>query len=94
MATVTFTLAGSSVVNGSKSYTITDADVQKWINTAIDRYSPRDINGDITTPLTPGQALLAWVQNQWVDATRSEVRNYMTNQQMALINVAPVEFVP
>jgi hypothetical protein len=94
MATLTFTLQGSAIVNGSKVYTITDADIQKWINTSIDRYSPRDAQGVITTPLTPTEALLAWSQNQWINATVSEVQNYMTNQQMKTINVPPIVFVP
>ncbi len=52
MAALTISLSGSSVVNGSKSFTISDADVQRWIN-QLTAASPLPAQ-------TPQQVLVAW----------------------------------
>lgn len=61
MATLTISLAGSSVVNGSKSWTVSDADVQALIDYNATKYSGGS-RGETVPPLTPAQALLAWAQ--------------------------------
>lgn len=92
MATLTIGLSGSSVINGSKSYTLSDSDIQLIINWAINKFSPRDITGTITTPLTPAQALLAWVQDRMATATIQEVKNYNVGLQIQAVTVPPVVF--
>ncbi len=81
MATFTISLSGSTVVNGSKSWTLSDADVQSLSNFLIAKFS---FNGP---PLTPAQALLAWVQD-FVNQTVSNVASF----QKAQIIVPPVTF--
>jgi hypothetical protein len=94
MATLTVQLAGSSVVNGSKTYTLSDADVQTIIDFMATKYGTVNQDGSVT-PLTNAQSLLAWVQN-WVTQTRDEIRSVklLAAQQQAVIqvNVPPVVF--
>jgi len=85
MATLTLTLAGSSVINGSKVYTISDADVQTWINMMILKYS----SPPPAPPLTAQQALLAWAQNTVINVTTAEVFNLQTNDAINKLPVIP-----
>lgn len=65
MSTLTITLAGSAIVNGTKSYTISDSDLQtllNWAGTAL-----------IPPGATSQQILLAWVQ-WWVHMTQQRVQ--------------------
>jgi hypothetical protein len=84
MATLTVTLSGSAIVNGSKSFTINDADITSLINWAIGRYSPPPP----APPLTQAQALTAWVQS-WANATRDSVQQFGTP---APVPPAPIVF--
>lgn len=77
MATFTISLSGSSVVNGTKNWTLTDADVQLLVTFLTNKFSAT----------TPQQALLAWSQD-FVGRTINEVRNYQQNQAA----VAPIVF--
>jgi hypothetical protein len=72
MATLTISLSGSALVNGSKSYTISDADVQSLLDWATVNYAS-------ALPLTPTdqQILLAWVQG-WINATKVSVQQFKT----------------
>lgn len=91
MASLTISISGSSVVNGQKSYTLSDNHVQLVIDTMIDKYSPRGVDGNITTPLTAQQALLAWVDNMFIFPTKNEVRNYNLQKRVAeLIPIEPI----
>lgn len=81
MATFTISLSGSAVVNGSKNWTVSDADVQRLVDFLIARYSPP------TGPLTPQQALLAWTQD-FVTHAANDARNHQRAQAV----VAPVVF--
>lgn len=69
MATFTISLAGSAVINGSKSWTISDADVTNLINYLNFTYAP----------LANGTALVAWAQG-FVTRTISDVKNFMQLQ--------------
>lgn len=81
MATLTISLSGSNVVNGSKSWTVTNADVQKLVDCLIARHSA------LASQITAQQALLAWAQ-QFVDQTRTDVHEH----QRSLVAVAPIGF--
>ena len=76
MATITISLTGSAIVTGSKSYTVSDADLQSVLNLMS---GSRQFIG--TTP-TNQQLLLAWVQ-QWIDETKANV------QRMNIMNLTP-----
>lgn len=69
MATFTISLSGSAVVTGSKSWTVSDADVQTLVNFLSNKFSTS----------TPQQALLAWSQD-FVSRTISDVRGYQQSQ--------------
>lgn len=82
MATFTISLSGSAVVNGSKSWTVSDADVQGLVTFLIATYS---VPGGPT--LTPQQALLAWTQS-FVSGTIAQVQRYQRTQAA----IAPITF--
>lgn len=88
MATVTISLAGSSVVNGTKNYTISDADVQTLINHMIAKYSPA-----AGPPLTNMQALLKWAQ-RFVDATSGEIQATQVHDATQAIDIPLIVFTP
>ena len=70
MATLAITLSGSAVVNGSKSYTVSDADTQavlNWAEVAFAASLPQPPQSPTNT-----QILLAWVQS-WINGTRDAV---------------------
>lgn len=77
MATLTISLSGSSVVNGSKSYTVSDADIQNVIDWAKDAFATPSTPQNPSPPLTNAQALLAWV-NSWIQGTKDAVRRFKT----------------
>jgi hypothetical protein len=72
-ATVTYPSGG--ITNGTKVYTITDADWQKLINWAADS----QFTGTVAAPATPTaqQILLAWV-NIWANGSIGAVKQYFT----------------
>lgn len=75
MATLSISLSGSSVVNGTKSYTVSDADITSllaWAQSAFSQQLP-------LPPATPTnqQILLAWVQS-WVNGTKMAVQQFQT----------------
>jgi hypothetical protein len=95
MGTLTITGAGFNPgPNGSKSYTLTDADWQTLITYMATKFAPHPDDGTVT-PLTPTQALLAWV-NDWVIHTRDEIRSTQqrTAEQAAVaaVNTPPIVF--
>lgn len=90
MATLTISLAGSSVVNGSKSWTVSDADVQSLIDYMALKYAPGS-RGPNRTPLAPAQALSAWAQG-FVTGSANEVRSDKMRQAQAAVSVAPITF--
>ncbi len=73
-------LAGSSVVNGTKSWTVSDVDVQHLVDYLASVYPS-------TTPPTNQQALLFWVQG-FVTQTVMNVKAF----QVAQTTVAPIVF--
>lgn len=83
MATFTISLSGSAVVNGTKSWTINDTDVQSLVNYLQAKYSTVGPGG---TP-TPAQALLSWSQD-WVTNTISQVQNFSRAQA----SIPPISF--
>lgn len=84
MGTWTMSLSGSGVVNGSKAYTISDADVQ----TLIDTIKAQETARGGTTP-TNAQALLIFVQ-QLVDYTTNRIQSYNKTETVP----PPIQFVP
>ncbi len=68
MPTLTFSLAGSAIVNGSIPFTISDADVQKWVDYLV-AIAPA------ATPPTPAQALTHWARGV-VAGTVADVQAY------------------
>lgn len=68
MATFTASLSGSSVVNGTKSFTISDPDVQILIDFLIKKYTFQN-----NPPPTKAQALTMWIQ-EFVDASTNQVQ--------------------
>lgn len=82
MATFTISISGSAVVNGTKNWTVSDADIQKLADFMIERYSA---SGQI--PLTAPQGLSMWAQS-FVNQTISDVQGY----QKAKAAIAPMAF--
>lgn len=71
------TWPGGASPNGSKTYTINDADWQSLLTwTAASQAS---IQGTPQTPSTPtaGQILLAWL-TIWINATKNAVQQFQT----------------
>ncbi len=81
MGTLTIAVSGSGVVNGSKSYTINDVDMQHWIDCLIAQGGAA----------TAQQALLAWA-NGVVSVQISQVQRFMRAQQVKAIVVSPIKF--
>jgi hypothetical protein len=79
MLTISIT---STPVSGSKSYTVSDADVQSLLNWAAvafanliqSTFNPTGIPGFVPTSQ---QILLAWVQN-WISMTKASVQIFNT----------------
>ncbi len=80
MATFTMALTGSGIVNGTKTWTVSDTDVQHLLDYLASVYPS-------TTPPTNQQALLFWVQG-FVSETVDNVHRFQTGQ----VTVAPVVF--
>lgn len=92
MATITFSLSGSSVVNGNKSWTISDADVQILIDYMALKFGTRPGPMGPSTPLPPGQALAAWVTD-FIVGTKNEIQRAKTREAQAAVSVAPITIV-
>lgn len=78
MATITFTVSGSAIVNGSKAYTLSDADLQRILNY---------VSIAIATPpgATNGQILVAWIQD-FISDTINGVQSVEKTAAAALIS--------
>jgi hypothetical protein len=84
MLTISIT---STPVSGSKTYTVSDADVQSLLNWAAVTYAgiiqslfnPTGIPGFVPTPQ---QILLAWIQS-WISMTKSGVQTFNTPTPVA-----------
>jgi|KBSSwiStaDraftv2_1062776.scaffolds.fasta_scaffold6693786_2 hypothetical protein len=81
MATFTISLSGSAIVNGSKSWTLSDADVQKLSTFTLAKYAAAG------SSITAAQALGLWTQD-FVNRTISDVGEH----QRAIASVPPVVF--
>lgn len=82
MATFTISISGSSVINGSKSWAIQDADVQK-----LSDYLVATRKGEMGAELTPQQAFVMWVQ-EFVTRTKNDVQNF----NRAITPITPIDF--
>jgi hypothetical protein len=78
MATFTASLSGSTVVNGSKNYTISDADIQRLIDYLIVRYTPK---GPDAVPPSKQVALGMWIQ-EFVDSSTNRELEHSTTQNI------------
>jgi hypothetical protein len=76
MATITISLNGSAITglasNPSKSYTVSDADLQAVLDWATAAFA-----GALPPTPTNPQILQAWIQN-WVNGTKSAVQQFKT----------------
>ncbi len=76
MATLIISLNGSAITgltsNPSKSYTVSDTDLQNVLNWAQVAFATQ-----LSTAPTNPQILLAWVQN-WVNGTKTAVQQFNT----------------
>lgn len=77
MATITTSLSGSAIVNGTKNYTISDADLQILLNWAQNYFV-----SSLPASPTNQQILLAWIQ-WWIDLTKKNI------QQANLVTTIP-----
>lgn len=84
MTTYTATIAGSAIQNGTKTFTVSDADYQNILNYLIFKYTPRHGGA----PPTPGQALIAW-QNDIVRTLVAETKRWMDDNQKAQVDTPP-----
>jgi hypothetical protein len=88
MATVTITLNGSAITglttNPSKTYTVSDADLQAVLTWAASAFV-----GTLPPSPTNTQILLAWIQN-WINGTKVAVQQFQTAAPVppAPINIA------
>lgn len=72
MAAITISLTGSSLVaNSSKTYTISDADLQSLMNWVESAYFP-----PAASP-TDQQILLAWIQG-FIDSTKASIQVFQS----------------
>ena len=72
MATITFSVTGSTVVTGTKSYTINDTDTQSVLSWATSAFASQ-----LSTAPTNQQILLAWIQG-WINGTETAVQQFQT----------------
>lgn len=82
MATLTISLAGSGIVNGTKVYNVTDADVQRVLNWAVVEFANK-LPAPPAIP-TSQQILLQWVQN-WIDTTKMKEQMFSTVQPLPAV---------
>lgn len=78
MATLTITLT-SGPVNGTRTFTVSDADITTLITYMQNKFSGRGPGGQGGSPLTAQQALIAWVQD-WINRTVGEIQTVQTQQ--------------
>jgi hypothetical protein len=77
MASLKITLTGSSIIaDASKSYTISDADLQTLLDT-VEMNWPPSPPGQSPPPPTNQQLLLWWVQ-RWIDGTIRDIQSHNT----------------
>lgn len=75
MATLTIGISGSAVFTGSKSYTLSDADLQSlltWAAFAFSRSLPPSPNN--------AQILIAWINGLLINPTINGVQSFQTPQ--------------
>jgi hypothetical protein len=76
MATLTISLTGTALMpNASKSYTVSDADIQRTLNYVQATFMNPRMGAPINP--TPQQVLLTWVQ-QWINTTMAQEQQYGT----------------
>lgn len=81
MAQIQISLSGSSVINGSRVYVLSDADVTRLIAWA------KTISPPPSGTLTDAQALLVWIR-RWISDTTQAIRNLEGNAAGAAANAA------
>lgn len=83
MATLTFSL-NSTPFTGSKVYTLSDADTQRWLNALKAYLTIKDVDGKIIANPTNAQLLLAWA-NGVIEDSKRIVRDTEVNQAASQI---------
>lgn len=86
MPTLTMSISGSTIVNGSKNWQLSDADLQRILD--FMKSKP-----DIPPNLTNAQLLLNWV-TEFINGTNQQVQQYeiFVKQQAAPSSTPPVVF--
>lgn len=93
MATLTISMANSALAttNGSKAYTISDADITALVAWARVAYPPPLTNPPTPDNRTNAQVLLAWFQS-YVNATRDSVKKFNDDAAKAAASGANITF--
>ncbi len=81
MGTITFGLSGSGIVNGSKTFTISDADTTRLLNWATVRFAQTNAQGQVVAQ-TNGQLLVDWA-NAVMAYTADQIRQFEANNAAA-----------
>jgi hypothetical protein len=90
MGSLTFQAVGDATIGTkTKTYTISDANMDRFAEWAIATFSPRPTNGEPNpTPLTVAQALAAWAD--WiVERTRQEIIQRERNLALGAVPPPP-----
>ncbi len=82
MATLSISITGSTIVTGTKNYTVNDTNVQNVLDWARVNYATA-----LSTAPTNQQILLAWVQG-WINGTKDAVQRFETP---AVVVPAPID---
>lgn len=86
MTTFTASISGSAIVNGSHSWTISDADLQSLLDWATVTFAAPG-----GPPLANGPALIAWMQAM-LDFSRSNVAGFKQDQARKAISIPAIVF--
>lgn len=88
MTTFTTSVSGSAILNGSRSWTVSDADYQKCLNYLVVRYTGKD---GVAPP--QGQALVRWMQEQ-IDLLMGQTKQAKDQDDAKTIDNPPPLFTP
>ncbi len=90
MGTISFTITqGTPAFTGTKTYTVADADLIRFFNWAETYYAsrpfPLNLSDSSPTPLTKGQAAVAWAKDVLIEQTLPKIIEF--EKQMSIKNL-------